>query len=87
MRDTPLSLKLYRWFLRLYPVGFRENYARPMETEFRDELAESSGVWALAALWVRLLTDLGVSIPAQVSREVFHDLKYTLRLWASRPWH
>ena len=86
MRDTPLSLKLYRWFLRLYPVGFGENYARPMETEFRDELAESSGVWALAALWVRLLTDLGVSIPAQDSREVLQDLKYTLRLWAKRPW-
>jgi predicted permease len=23
----------------------------------------------------------------QVSREVFQDLKYTLRLWAGRPWH
>ena len=87
MRDTPFSLKLYRWLLRLYPAGFRENYAGPMETEFRDELAESSGVWALAALWVRLLVDLAVSIPVQVWREVCQDLKYTLRLWAGRPWH
>ena len=23
----------------------------------------------------------------QLTREVFHDFKYTLRLWASRPWH
>jgi len=87
MRDTPFSLKLYRWFLRLYPAGFRENYAGAMEREFRDELAESSGVWALSALWIRLLADLAVSIPVQVSREVFQDLQYTLRLWASRPWH
>src|ERR1700674_4751709 len=87
MRDTPFSLKLYRWFLRLYPAGFRENYAGPMEREFRDELAESSRVWALAALWIRLLADLAISIPVQVSREVSQDLRYTLRFWASRPWH
>ena len=87
MRDAPFSLKLYRWFLRLYPAGFRENYAGPMESEFRDELAESRGVWTLAVLWIRLLADLASSIPVQVSREVFQDLKYTLRLWASRPWH
>ena len=87
MRDESFSLRLYRWLLKLYPAGFRENYAGPIEREFRDELAESSGVWALAALWIRLLADLAVSIPVQVSREVFQDLKYTLRLWASRPWH
>lgn len=87
MRDTPFSLKLYRWLLRLYPVAFRENYSGPIERDFRDELAESGGGWALAALWIRLLADLAVSVPVQVSREVFQDLRYTLRLWAGRPWH
>jgi putative ABC transport system permease protein len=87
MRDTPLSLKVYRWLQILYPAGFREGYAEPMEKEFRDELAESRGVWALVALWVRLLTDLAVSIPAQVSREMAQDARHTLRLWAGRPWH
>ena len=87
MRDTPLSLKLYRWLLRLYPAGFLDNYAGPMEREFRDELAESSGGWALAALWIRLLADLAISIPVQLSREVSQDIRHTLRLWASRPWH
>jgi predicted permease len=37
-------------------------------------------------IWVRLLADLAVSIPVQVSREVFQDLKFTIRLWATRPW-
>jgi hypothetical protein len=23
----------------------------------------------------------------QLTRQVFQDFKYTLRLWASRPWH
>jgi putative ABC transport system permease protein len=86
MRKTPFSLILYRWLLRLYPAGFRQDYAGPMEREFRDELAESSGGGALAVLWVRLLVDLAVSIPVQVSREVFQDFKFTLRLWAARPW-
>jgi MacB-like periplasmic core domain len=87
MRDTPLSSKLYRWLLRLYPAGFLENYAGPMKTAFRDELAESSGFWALATLWIRLLADLAISIPVQLSREVSQDIRHTLRLWASRPWH
>ncbi len=87
MRDTPLSLRLYRWLLRLYPAGFRENFAGPLEREFRDELAESSGPWALAALWIRLLADLTISFPSQVALEVSQDFRHTLRLWARHPWH
>jgi predicted permease len=87
MPETPRSLKLYRLLLKLYPAGFREEYATPMEREFRDELAESSGVFALAKLWLRLLADLSISLPQQLAREVVQDLKHTLRLWANRPWH
>ena len=42
----------------------------PMEREFRDELAESSGAYALTVLWIRLLADLAVSVPLQLSREL-----------------
>ena len=87
MRDKSLSLKLYCWLLRLYPAGFRENYAGPLERAFRDELAESIGPWALASLWIRLLTDLSRSIPAQFARELHQDVRHTLRLWSARPWH
>jgi predicted permease len=87
MPDTPISLKLYRLLLKLYPSGFRDDYAAPMEREFRDELAESSGAFALATLWLKLLADLVISIPLQFSREVFQDARHTLRLWAKRPWH
>jgi putative ABC transport system permease protein len=85
MPSTPLSLKLYRFLLKRYPAGFRDDYAGPMEREFRDELAESSGVFALAKLWLRLLTDMAVSVPLQFSRELLQDARHTLRLWAKRP--
>jgi putative ABC transport system permease protein len=86
MPDVPFALKLYRFLLKLYPAGFHEDYARPMEREFRDELAESTSVFALARLWIRLLADLAVSIPLQFLREVSQDARHTLRLWANRPW-
>jgi putative ABC transport system permease protein len=85
MRNAPFSLKLYRRLIALYPAGFRENYGDAMEQEFRDELAESSGPWTLAALWIRLLADLTISIPAQVSREIAQDVRHALRLWIRRP--
>jgi putative ABC transport system permease protein len=87
MPDEPFSLKLYRWLLKLYPVGFRENYAGPLEREFRDELKESTGAATLSMLWIRLMVDLAVSVPLQFSREVTQDARHTFRLWARRPWH
>jgi predicted permease len=86
MPDAPFALKVYRFLLKLYPAGFQDDYARPMEREFRDELAESTSVFALASLWVRLLADLVTSIPLQFFREVSQDARHTLRLWGNRPW-
>lgn len=86
MPNTPFSLRLYRLLLKLYPAGFGDDYAGPMEREFRDELTESRDAFAVARLWVRLLADLAVAIPLQFFRELFQDVKHTLRLWANRPW-
>jgi predicted permease len=86
MPDELFSLKLYRLLLRLYPAGFRDNYAVPMERAFRDELRESPGIGSLTILWLRQLGDLAVSLPAQLAREVAQDSRHTLRLWARRPW-
>jgi len=86
MPEEPVSRKIYRWLLKLYPAGFRETYAGPMEQEFREELTESTGAWALALLWIRLLIDLAVTIPAQVAREFAQDARHTFLRWAVRPW-
>ncbi len=85
MPEAPLSLKLYRLLLKLYPATFREEYAVPMERAFRDELAESHNVWALAVLWLRLFSDLARSIPVQLAREIFQDTRHTLRMWVKSP--
>ena len=83
MPDEPRSLRLYRRLLKLYPAGFRENYAEEMERAFRDGLPESGGL----GLWMGLLADLAVSLPAQFAREMAQDVRYTFRLWSLRPWH
>ncbi|PYT19583.1 MAG: hypothetical protein DMG57_44820 [Acidobacteria bacterium] len=86
MPDAPLSLRLYRWLLKLYPAGFHENCAELLEREFRDEFSESTRA-ALGILCIRLIADLVVSVPLQFSREVTQDARHTLRLGARRPWH
>lgn len=80
-------LKLYRILLRLYPTAFREEYAKAMEQEFRDELAEAQTGFAVVWHWMRLLFDLAVSLPAQLATEIGRDSRHALRLWAKRPWH
>ncbi len=87
MPDARVSLKLYRWLLALYPVGFRENYAGLMERQFLDEVSELRGPFALAMLWIRILRDLAISLPAQFAREVTQDGRHALRLWSRRPLH
>ena len=85
MPEASRSLKIYRLLLKLYPATFREEYAAPMEREFRDELAESHNAWALAVLWLRLLWDLAKSIPLQLAREILQDTRHTLRMWFKNP--
>ena len=86
MPDEPASLRLYRWFLKLYPATFRENYAGLLEREFRDELRDSTGIATLSILWIQLIADLAVSVPLQLAREIAQDARHTLRLWSRRPW-
>src|SRR5690242_12296720 len=80
-------LRLYRFLLHLYPTAFREEYAKAMEQEFRDELAEAQNGFAVVWLWMRLLFDLAVSLPLQLGIEMTRDSKHALRLWAKHPWH
>ncbi len=80
-------LKLYRILLQLYPAAFRDEYAKLMEQEFRDELAEAPSGPRVVWLWMRLLFDLAVSLPVQLAIEIGRDSGHALRLWAKRPWH
>src|ERR1017187_9627448 len=87
MPDGGFSVRLYRRLLKLYPAGFRENYAGEMERQVLDEMAESRGPFALAGLWIRILVDLAVTVPSQLAREAATDARHAIRLWKRRPLH
>jgi predicted permease len=83
----PLSLRVYRLLLKLYPASFRENYASPLQRQFKDEYAEARNVPELMRLWARTLLDFGRSMPAQLAREIGQDSRHAVRLWRRRPVH
>jgi predicted permease len=87
MPDAGFSARLYRRLLGLYPAGFRENYGGELERQFLDEMADTRGLVPLAALWIRIASDLAVSVPSQLAREVAQDARHALRLWKRRPLH
>jgi hypothetical protein len=76
----PDPLKFYRFLLKLYPARFREEYGTPLEQEFWDEYREASGRLARFAFWARTISDLAISIPLELLRELRQDLKYSIRI-------
>ena len=85
MPEPPASLRIYQRLIRLYPASFRDEYAGELERQFRDELADAAGPASRAFLWLRLLFDLAISVPAQLAREIAQDSRHALRQWARRP--
>jgi predicted permease len=81
------SERLYRWLLKLYPAGFREEYGTPLQRQFHDEYREVATAGDAIKLWLRTLADLARSLPVQIGREVIQDVRHTLRLWRRRPLH
>jgi putative ABC transport system permease protein len=75
---------VYRWLLKLYPAGFREEYESPMEQQFRDDLRSASSTQQRAMLWIAAVLDIVTQAPAQFSREVWQDLRYTVRVYRNR---
>lgn len=69
------SIRLYRWLLRLYPAGFREQYGVPMHRQFQDEYAEVQNVRDFLRLWGRTVGDIARSAPRQVASELTQDAR------------
>jgi predicted permease len=80
----PDPRKIYRLLLRLYPARFREEFEVPLERQFADEYRDASNTGARALLWMRALADLAISIPGQIIRELWRDLRYASRVWRRR---
>ncbi len=77
--------KLYRRLLRLYPASFRQEYEGAMERQFRDEQRDAQGWKETFGLWLRSLSDVAISAPRELVRELGQDLRFALRVYKRRP--
>ncbi len=77
--------RLYRILLRIYPAGFREEYAPELERQFSDEYREAEGRRERLRLGLRALADLAATVPAEIARELGRDLRYAARIYRKRP--
>lgn len=79
-----LAHDVYRLLLKLYPARFREEYAAPLEQQFRDDYAEARSAGERLSFWGRAVRDLAMSLPREFGREVAHDLRFALRVYRQR---
>jgi len=77
----PVSDRIYRLLLRAYPAQFRENYEREMVHAF-GELRKRDGA---AMTWLRALSDLATSVPAEHAGTLRQDLRFAGRKLAASP--
>ncbi len=77
--------KRYRFFLKLYPARFREEYETVLEQQFRDEYRDVQGVWARFRFWILAIADLAVSVPVELAHELKQDVGYAFRAYRHRP--
>ena len=64
-RWIELSQRFYHWLLRLYPRAYRTAYETEMFHVFTDQCREAyqqRGNRGLLSLWLRTLSDLGVTV-------------------------
>jgi len=80
-----LSMRLYRALLKLYPAGFRERFAAPLQQDFRDEYATVRSRRDAVRLWRRTVADYVRSMPIQVAREFRQDARHAFRVWRAHP--
>ena len=81
MPEDPLSLRLYRWLLKLYPAGFHENsliadVAVSVPLQFSCEVTQDAR--HMLRLWARRPWHTGFAI-------LWNDIRYGIRMLAANP--
>jgi putative ABC transport system permease protein len=87
MSRTPLSERLFRALLRVFPAEFRGDFGEQMAEDFRDqrEDARKRGYRWVARLWVRMFGDSLRQGPREHFDILRRDASYALRLLRRRP--
>jgi predicted permease len=83
-RPVALSLRLYRALAAAFPYEFRTAYGDEMLHVTEDSI---ESIWRRhgASGLVRLLADLALRLPAEYLTELWHDVRYGLRMLAGSP--
>src|SRR4051794_13733472 len=76
--------KLYRKLLKLYPASFRQEYEGAMTRQFRDEQRDAQGWKENVGLLLHALSDIAVSAPRELVRELSQDSRFALRVYRRR---
>jgi Ca2+-binding EF-hand superfamily protein len=64
-----IAERVYRLLLRLYPSRFRDEYGAEALALFRDRLRAERGFRERAQLWIDLICDTALSLPAEYRRQ------------------
>jgi predicted permease len=80
----PDRRKVYSWLLKLYPARFREEYQSPMTRQFEDEYRDTASRGERVLVWLRAISDLALSAPAEILRELRQDLAHAFRVYRGR---
>ncbi len=80
--SQPLSERVFRWFLRLFPPEFREQFAGEMESVFRDQHRDArvAGPASHARFWWETYSGLMVTAFREHQQILFQDTDYALRM-------
>ena len=80
----PDRRRVYSWLLKLYPARFREEYESPMARQFEDEYRDATSRNERVLVWLRAISDLALSAPAEILWELRQDLAHAWRVYKGR---
>ena len=83
-KREPLSVRMFRALLTLYPAAFRDEYRRELVLAFVDADRGSAGAWDRVRLWLTALMGVLVEAPREHARMVLQDLRYGWRVLRQR---
>lgn len=83
-----LAIRIFRALLWCFPTPFREEYGGEMVRTFLEDIREArrqSGWLAVAATWLRSISDVVTTAPEEHYHVIKQDVRYALRTLATQP--
>jgi putative ABC transport system permease protein len=85
MKKRPLSDRIYRFLLRLFPFDFQREYGSEMEDVFREERRHAGKTANTIRLWWKTATGFLKAAPGEHWDVLQRDVRYGVRTLAKSP--